>query len=80
MANSLDPDQARHFVGPDLGPSCLEKFSADDNKNPLAGKWSEKETFRIGRYNLMRMPGGTAVFDLETNFNDFNTRRQFGTL
>ena len=21
--NSLDPDQARHFVGPDLGPNCL---------------------------------------------------------
>ena len=23
FANSLDPDQARHFVGPDLGPICL---------------------------------------------------------
>ena len=25
MANSLDPDQARHFVGPDLGPNCLQR-------------------------------------------------------
>ena len=25
MSNSLDPDQARHFVGPDLGPNCLQK-------------------------------------------------------
>ena len=30
MSNSLDPDQARHFVGPDLGPNCLQKLSADD--------------------------------------------------
>ena len=31
VSNSLDPDQARHFVRPDLGPKCLPKFSADDN-------------------------------------------------
>ena len=30
VPNSLDPDQARHFVGPDLGPNCLPKLSADD--------------------------------------------------
>ena len=29
MSNSLDPDQARHFVGPDLSPNCLQKLSAD---------------------------------------------------
>ena len=27
MPNSLDPDQARHYVGPDLVPNCLQKFS-----------------------------------------------------
>ena len=26
MSNSLDPDQARHFVWPDLGPNCLQKY------------------------------------------------------
>ena len=30
MSNRLDPDQARHFVGPDLGPICLQRLSADD--------------------------------------------------
>ena len=30
VSNGLDPDQARRIVGPDLGPSCLQKFSADD--------------------------------------------------
>ena len=30
MSNSLDPDQARRSVGPDLDPNCLPKLSADD--------------------------------------------------
>ena len=30
MSNSLDLDQACHFVGPDLGPNCLQRLSADD--------------------------------------------------
>ena len=30
MSNSLDPDQAQQFVGPDLGPNCLQRLSADD--------------------------------------------------
>ena len=33
VSNCLDPDQARHFVGPDLGPNCLQRLSAD-----IAGK------------------------------------------
>ena len=34
MSNSLDPDQARHFVGPDLGPNCLQMLSADNKSRP----------------------------------------------
>ena len=31
MSNSLDPDQGQqHVVGPDLGPNCLQRLSADD--------------------------------------------------
>ena len=33
MSNSFDLDQARHFVGPDLGPNCLQKLSADDTSS-----------------------------------------------
>ena len=33
MSNSLDPDQARHFVRPDLDPNCLQRLSVD-----IAGK------------------------------------------
>ena len=28
--NGLDPDQARHSVGSDLGPNCLQRSSVDD--------------------------------------------------
>ena len=38
MSNSLDPDQDRHFVGPDLGPSCLQRLSADFKMSPLTRK------------------------------------------
>ena len=27
VSNSLDPNQSRDYVGPDLGPNCLQKFS-----------------------------------------------------
>ena len=30
VSNILDPDQARHFVGPDLDANCLQRLSADD--------------------------------------------------
>ena len=30
MSKGLDPDQDRRSVGPDLGPICLQRLSADD--------------------------------------------------
>ena len=30
MSNSLKPDQAKCYVGRDLGPSCLPRLSVDD--------------------------------------------------
>ena len=33
-SNSLDPDQAQHFVRPDLGPDCLQRLSADNPSKP----------------------------------------------
>ena len=30
MSNGLDQDQDRRYVGPDLGPNCLQRLSADD--------------------------------------------------
>ena len=33
QSNSFDPDQARHFVGPDLVPNCLQRLSTDDTSS-----------------------------------------------
>ena len=46
VSNNLDPDHARHFVGPDLGPNCLQRLSADDTsrqrvKNFIC-RWDQK--------------------------------------
>ena len=30
MLNSLDPDQDRHSVSPNIGPNCLQSLSAND--------------------------------------------------
>ena len=30
MSSNLDPDQAQHFVGPDLVLNCLQKLSPED--------------------------------------------------
>ena len=38
MPNGFDPDQDLHFVGPYLGPNCLQRLSADDKIRPLLGK------------------------------------------
>ena len=42
VSNGLDPDQDRRSVGPDLGPNCLQRLSADDNSllatNELKGR------------------------------------------
>ena len=37
MSNSLDPDQDKHSVGPDLGSNCLQRLLAED-KLQLTGK------------------------------------------
>ena len=37
VSNGFDPDQDLHFVGPDLGPNCSQRLSAED-RWPLARK------------------------------------------
>ena len=45
VSNSLDPDQARHFVGPDLGPNYLQRLSADDTSRQRGGKDVDKPAY-----------------------------------
>ena len=44
VSNGLDPDQALHFVGPDLGPNCLRRLSADDK---VAASWQITNTEQL---------------------------------
>ena len=39
VSNRFDPDQARRFVWPDLGPICLPRLSADNTRR-LKVKWN----------------------------------------
>ena len=46
MSNSLEPDQARHYVGPELDPNCLQRISADDTLIfPSRSKGEKRHTF-----------------------------------
>ena len=47
VSNSLDPDQARHFVGPDLDPNCLQKYQLTTHIIFKKGS-----TVSLGNYNL----------------------------
>ena len=37
-SNSLDPDQDRHSVGPDLGPNCLQRLSDEQTTKVATSK------------------------------------------
>ena len=43
VSNRLDPDQARHFVGPDLDPNYLQRLSADGSRILLMIIWEKFE-------------------------------------
>ena len=60
VSNSLDPDRARHFVGPDLGPNSLQGLSAD---NKISG-WIWVQTVCKGYQQ-------TTIVDKE-----FNTKKR----
>ena len=45
VSNCLVPDQARRFVGPDLGTNCLQRLSADDTSRQIV-----KAYLRLGDF------------------------------
>ena len=46
MSNSMDPDQARHLVGPGLGSNCLQKNVGPDLGSNCLQKLSADDTSR----------------------------------
>ena len=54
MSNSLDPDQDRQNVGPDLGPNCLQRLLADNKSLQKQGELKMDKTssvFNIKKYH-----------------------------
>ena len=61
MSKSLDPDQDKYSVGPDLGPNCLERLSTE--AKVAAGKEWAKITFLFALHNQ------TPILPLSTHKN-----------
>ena len=54
MSNSLDPDQERHSVVPDLGPNCLQKLSADSDSHLAKKVLTNKPVFLQIRIEMLK--------------------------
>ena len=52
VSNSLDPDQDRQNVGPDLGPNYFQRLSADDKSFVVTSK--ERVKPQRATYNLQQ--------------------------
>ena len=48
MSNSLDPVQARRFVGPDRSTNCLQRSSVDDTSRQTLLFHIHSDAIRMG--------------------------------
>ena len=56
MSNRLDPEQARHSVGPDLDQNCLQRLSADDT--------SRRRVLNVLQYQIFSLFTGQTGYNL----------------
>ena len=42
-SSGLDPDQALHFIGPDMGSNFLQMFSVDEDRSKMLCRLSGRE-------------------------------------
>ena len=54
MSNSLDPDQDRQNIGPDLGPNCLQRLLADNKSLQKQGELKMDKTSSV--FNIKKIP------------------------
>ena len=90
MSNSLDPDQARHFVGPDPGPNYLQSLSADDigrqRVNALfiifsvCAEYNHVRTWSVTRFRGMisTQPGSTPMASFKVvSLEEFDPQQSY---
>ena len=76
MPNSLDPDQARRFVGPDLGPKGFQRLSVDDKRVNRMCRFLGM-AFTFSSYDLCALlsqfegPNGTSICPQQLKDNNF---------
>ena len=63
VSNCLDPYQDQQNVGPDLGPNCLQRLSADDKNLPL-----ERKVVQINKKKLHKIEMIFLSFSLNISF------------
>ena len=66
MSNSLDPDPARHFVGPNQGPNYLRKQSTYDNSWHYQGKMN----YVIGVSNQVNLRAAKSATETSYTLED----------
>ena len=73
MSNSLDPDQVQCFVGPDLGPNCLQKISADNTSRQRVNGMGIISGFSIfiDVYPVVSLRSVQYCLNLRKDFNRF---------
>ena len=59
VSNNLNPDQAWHFVGPDLGQNCLQKLSVDNTTRRV--NTTQTSTANISTTSLIPLSKQTHV-------------------
>ena len=52
VSSGSEPNQDRRFVGPDLGPNCMQRLSADDKSRCYQGKFWHLLTDVRGGFNM----------------------------
>ena len=62
MSNSLNPDQAQRFIGPDLDPNCLHMLSADDTSSQRV-----RPTRRAGHFVILRRNSSETLINKRIN-------------
>ena len=58
VSKSLDPDQARHFVGPDLGPNFLQILLADNTSRQRVTAGVVLIFFFLVKFEICHFPIG----------------------
>ena len=53
VSNSLDPNQAQHFVGSGLGPIFFKDLSADDTRRQSSFHENDTEFYNIDQTHLL---------------------------